>query len=77
MAKLLIKNGRIIDPASNWDRVADLMMEDGLITGMGENLSAAGAELFDASGMVVAPGFLDIHVHCRSLVTYSACNKPT
>ncbi len=65
MSKLLIKNGRIIDPASNWDQVADLMMVDGLITGMGENLSASDAELFDASGMVVAPGFLDIHVHLR------------
>ena len=65
MAKLLIKNGRIIDPASGFDQVADLLIEDGLISGIGQNLTAPGAESFDASGMIVAPGFLDIHVHLR------------
>ena len=65
MAKLLIKNGRIIDPASGFDQVADLLIDDGLISGIGHKLSAPGAELFDASGMIVAPGFLDIHVHLR------------
>ena len=65
MAKLLIKNGRIIDPASGFDQVADLLIDDGLISGIGQKLSAPGAELFDASGMIVAPGFLDIHVHLR------------
>ncbi len=65
MAKLLIKNGRIIDPASGFDQVADLLIEDGLISGIGQNLTSPGAELFDANGMIVAPGFLDIHVHLR------------
>ena len=65
MAKLLIKNGRIIDPASGFDQVADLLIEDGLISGIGQTLTSPGAELFDASGMIVAPGFLDIHVHLR------------
>ena len=62
---LLIKNGRVIDPASNHDAVADVWIEDGLIAGIGANLSKQGAEIFDATGLVVAPGFIDIHVHLR------------
>lgn len=65
MARLLIKNGRVIDPASKQDRVMDVMVEDSRIAAVGENIDAAGAELFDASGLVVAPGFIDIHVHLR------------
>ncbi len=65
MAKLLIKNGRVIDPASGFDKVADVLLEDKAIAGVGENLDAPGAERFDASGMVVAPGFIDMHVHLR------------
>jgi dihydroorotase len=63
--RILIQNGRIIDPASGTDRVADLLISEGRIAGMGEHLIAGGAEVFDAAGMVVAPGFLDMHVHLR------------
>jgi dihydroorotase len=65
MPALLIKNGRVIDPASRHDAVADVWIEDGVIKGVGANLSAAGAELFDATGLIVAPGFIDMHVHLR------------
>lgn len=65
MAKLLIKNGRVIDPASGLDKVANVLVEGAAIAGVGENLGAAGAEQFDAGGMVVAPGFIDMHVHLR------------
>lgn len=65
MAKLLIKNGRLIDPATERDGIADVLVEDSSIAAIGENLTADGAELFEAGGMVVAPGFLDIHVHFR------------
>src|SRR4051794_36509610 len=65
MASLLIKNGRVIDPAAGRDEVADLWIEDGAIRGIGANLSAGGVEIFDASGLIVAPGFIDIHVHLR------------
>ncbi len=61
----LIKNGRVIDPASRTDRVADVLIEDGKIAGVGQDLSAAGAEVFDAAGLIVAPGFIDMHVHLR------------
>ena len=65
MPKLLIKNGRVIDPASGHDAVADVLLEDGLVAGVGQNISANGAETFDASGLIVAPGFIDMHVHLR------------
>jgi dihydroorotase len=65
MARLLIKNGRLIDPASGLDSIADLLIEDGLIAGVGSNLTSAGAETFDATELVVAPGFIDMHVHLR------------
>ena len=65
MAKLLIRNGRVIDPASGMDAAADVLIEDGRIAGVAPGLSAAGAEIFDAGEMIVAPGFIDMHVHLR------------
>jgi len=65
MAKLLIKNGRVIDPATRFDGTADLLIEDGQIAGFDKNVDTAGAEVFDASGLIVAPGFIDMHVHLR------------
>ena len=65
MRQLLIKNGRVIDPASRHDSVADVWIEDGLIKGVGPDLSASGAEVIDAAGWIVAPGFVDMHVHMR------------
>ncbi len=66
MAALLIKNGHVIDPASGLDQVADVLIEDARIRAVGPNLSApAGAQTIDASGLYVAPGFIDMHVHLR------------
>ncbi len=65
MSALLIKNGRVIDPASARDGIADVWIEDGVVRGVGAGLSAPGAEVFDASGLIVAPGFIDMHVHLR------------
>jgi dihydroorotase len=62
---MVIRNGRVIDPASQTDRVADVLIADGRIAGVGPSLAAPGAEVFDASGMIVAPGFIDMHVHLR------------
>lgn len=62
---LVIKNGRVIDPASKTDRVADVLIVDGRIAGVAPNLSSPHADVFDATGMVVAPGFIDMHVHLR------------
>ncbi len=63
--KLLIRNGRVIDPAAGFDAAADVLVEDGRIALTGTALSAPGAEVFDAAGMIVAPGFIDMHVHLR------------
>jgi dihydroorotase len=62
---IVIKNGRVIDPSSNTDRVADVLIVDGRIAGVAPNLSSPRAEILDASGMIVAPGFIDMHVHLR------------
>jgi dihydroorotase len=62
---IVIKNGRVIDPASQTDRIADVLIVDGRIAGVAPNLSSPKAEVIDARGMIVAPGFLDIHVHLR------------
>jgi len=62
---LVIKNGRVIDPASHTDRVADVLIVDGRIAGVAPDLSSPKAAVFDATGMIVAPGFIDMHVHLR------------
>ena len=66
MAALLIKNGYVIDPASGVDGVLDVLTLDGVIRGVGPALEApAGAQVIDATGLYVAPGFIDMHVHLR------------
>ena len=66
MTRLLIKGGRIIDPAQGTDRVADLLLGDGVVEGMGEDLPLPeGAAEIDATGLVVCPGLVDLHCHLR------------
>src|ERR1035437_10343114 len=62
---IVIRIGRVIDPSSNTDRVADVLIVDGRVAGVTPNLSSPKAEVFDATGMIVAPGFIDMHVHLR------------
>ena len=67
---LLIKNGRVLDPSQNIDRVADVLIEDGRIvaveTSIDQSEFGADAEIVVARGLVVAPGLIDIHVHGRT-----------
>jgi dihydroorotase len=65
MPALLVKNGRVVDPASKLDGPADVLLEDGRVAAVGRNLERANAEVFDANGLIVAPGFIDMHVHLR------------
>ncbi|MDX2182113.1 MAG: dihydroorotase [Bryobacteraceae bacterium] len=65
MAKLLIRGGRIVDPASGFDKTADLLIANGIVRRIAERISAPEAETIDAHGLVVAPGFIDMHVHLR------------
>ena len=63
---LLLRSGRVIDPANNLDAVQDVLITDGRIERLGRNLRApAGGEVVDASGKIVCPGFIDMHVHLR------------
>ena len=62
---LLIKNGRVMDPASGKDAAVDLLLDGERISKIGANLSSNGAEVFDANGLIVAPGFIDLHCHLR------------
>jgi dihydroorotase len=65
MQKLVIKNGRVIDPASGLDAIRDVAIDGGVVAAVEENIDTTGAEEYDASGLVVAPGFIDMHVHLR------------
>lgn len=65
MSSLWIRNGRVIDPASRKDEVADVLLKDGKVAAVGRGLDAAGIPEFDASGLVVTPGLIDMHVHLR------------
>jgi dihydroorotase len=64
-SKILIKGGRVIDPASGIDMVANVLLADGKVVGVDRSLSDAAAEVIDARGLIVCPGLIDIHVHLR------------
>src|ERR1700743_2987593 len=70
---LLIKNGRVLNPATKTDAAMDVLIDGDRIqevaqpgkTSAGGGQLQNGLEVFDASGLIVAPGFIDIHVHLR------------
>ena len=63
---LVLRGGRVVDPSQGRDEIADLIVENGAITGSGRNQGAPdGAEIVDCAGLVVAPGFIDVHCHLR------------
>lgn len=68
MATLLIRGGRVIDPAQNIDRIDDVLVRDGLVVSIGHEggqpLGRAD-ETIEASGLIVTPGLVDMHVHLR------------
>ena len=61
----LIRGGLVVDPAAEVERVADVLIRDGRIASIGEGLADDGAEVFDARGLLVTPGWIDVHVHLR------------
>jgi dihydroorotase len=63
--KMLIKNGRVVDPANRIDDTLDVLIEDGKVTKIGQDIPKTGADVVQAAGKIVAPGFIDMHVHLR------------
>src|SRR5207244_84455 len=61
---VLIHNGRVIDPSQRLDSKVDILIEDGKISEVGKKLRQT-AEVIDANGLVVVPGFIDLHTHLR------------
>src|SRR6195952_5184955 len=66
MGGLVISGGRVVDPASGMDEVADVALLDGRIAAVGTGLGGA-ERVIDATGLVVAPGFIDLHAHGQSI----------
>lgn len=73
--KTLIKNGRVIDPANHVDGIYHLILEDGKVAGLTKTLPEGEFQVIDATGRVVCPGFLDIHMHEAPVVDLADMEK--
>lgn len=62
---ILIRNGRLIDPATKTDEICDLLLADGVVAARGKDLKKKAARTIDATGLLVMPGLIDMHVHLR------------
>jgi dihydroorotase len=65
MSRLLLKGGRVIDPAQGIDKALDVLIADGTIEALGPRVASRGASVLDVKGLVVCPGFIDVHTHLR------------
>ena len=63
--RLLVRGGRIVDPATGTDGRRDILLEGPAIAAVGADLAAVADRTVDASGLVVVPGLIDMHVHLR------------
>ena len=63
MSDLVLRGGRVVDPACGRDEIADVAFGDGKVSGFGRDLRAGGAEIIDARGLLVVPGLIDLHTH--------------
>jgi dihydroorotase len=62
---ILLRGGRVVDPSRNLDQTLDVLLKDGVVAKVDERIAAKGAEVVEAAGFVVAPGFVDLHTHLR------------
>src|SRR4026207_1963091 len=68
MGALILTGGRVIDTSQQWDRVADVLLDNGKVIALGPEASAkapGNTERIDVSGLIVTPGLIDLHVHLR------------
>jgi dihydroorotase len=65
MSRLLLKGGRVVDPAQNVDATLDVLIADDTVAEVGPRLTSRSAQVVDVKGLVVCPGFIDIHTHLR------------
>ena len=65
MSRLLLKGGRVIDPAQGLDATLDVMISEGVVEEVGPRVQPRGAQVLDLKGLVACPGFIDIHTHLR------------
>ena len=65
MSRLLIKHGRVVDPSQRLDEGLNVLIVDGKVARIAERIEDKEADIFDATGLVIAPGFVDVHVHLR------------
>ena len=65
MVDLLFKNARVVDPSQKLDRICDVLCKDGTVAVIGENIVCSNVVTIDASGLILAPGLIDLHTHLR------------
>ena len=71
LERIVIKGGHVIDPAQGIDRIADVLIEDGRIARVGDDAKIKDAQVVDATGHYVSPGFVDIHIHAYGTLGFA------
>jgi dihydroorotase-like cyclic amidohydrolase len=77
---LLLRGGRVVDPAAGLDLIADVVIRDGRIVEIGQDLKIAKGETIECSEKVILPGLVDVHAHLREPgreATDSSSSRPT